>query len=56
MEINVGVREVLPRDNIFTLSKFPQMRDRITNVEFTTVSPTIAKPMLALGFIINGYL
>jgi hypothetical protein len=26
---------------------FAQMRDRITNVEFTTVSPTIANTMLA---------
>jgi hypothetical protein len=27
-----------------------QMPNRITNVEFTTVSPTIANTMLAVGF------
>jgi len=29
---------------------FAQKPKRITNVEFTTVCPTIAKPMLAVGF------
>jgi hypothetical protein len=29
-------------------SKFVQMANRITNVEFTTVSPTIANTMLAV--------
>jgi len=28
---------------------FAQMPDRITNVDFTTVSPTIANTMLAAG-------
>jgi hypothetical protein len=30
---------------------FAQMPDRITNVEFTTVSPTIANTMLAVVFL-----
>jgi len=30
---------------------FAQMPDRITNVEFITVSPTIANTMLAVVFI-----
>jgi hypothetical protein len=30
---------------------FEQMPNRITNVEFTTVSPTIANTMLAVVFI-----
>jgi hypothetical protein len=30
-------------------STFVQMPNRITNVEFTTVSPTIANTMLAAG-------
>jgi len=32
---------------------FAQMLDRITNVEFTTVSPTIANTMLAVVFILS---
>ena len=31
------------------IPKFTQMPDRITNVEFTTVSPTIANTMLPAG-------
>jgi hypothetical protein len=30
---------------------FAQMPNRSTNVEFTTVCPTIAKPMLAVVFL-----
>jgi hypothetical protein len=30
---------------------FAQKPNRITNVEFTTVSPTIAKPILCLHFL-----
>jgi len=32
---------------------FAQMPNRITNVEFTTVSPTIANMMLAAGILIH---
>jgi hypothetical protein len=32
---------------------FSQKPNRITNVEFTTVCPTIAKPMLVAVFILS---
>ena len=36
-------------------STFAQMPNRITNVEFTTVSPTIANTMLPAGLFIHSY-
>ncbi len=35
---------------------FAQMLNRIINVEFTTVSPTIANMMLVAGFIWLGFI
>jgi len=35
---------------------FVQMPNSSTNVEFTTVCPTIAKPMLAAAFIVKSLL
>jgi hypothetical protein len=34
---------------------FAQMPNRITNVEFTTVCPTIAKPMLPAGLFLCSF-
>jgi len=46
---NIVLAMVGHLENVSTT--FAQMPDRITNVEFTTVSPTIANTMLCVRFL-----